>query len=144
MPGMLEGVAARTFAPLLLRAALAARVHLPRAGQDSARKLVTGCSWAQEHGRERAAGADQSTAVATPRRLGRTARRRRGGARHSDAIAALGLLIIMVGAIFTYTGHHGFSAATGKVTSIISCSSSFAWRCCSRGREPFRSTASSG
>jgi putative oxidoreductase len=108
---MLEGVAARTFAPLLLRVALAAvfiyhgldKVH-PDKGY--------GWQWAD--------GMPSAPPVlinARPLQLIVAWGELLGGVAVALGIltrwAAIGLLIIMCGAIFTYTGHQGFSAVSG-------------------------------
>jgi putative oxidoreductase len=105
---MFEHVAIRTFVPLLLRVALAAvfifhgleKVH-PDTGY--------GWRWA-----ERLPGAPPVLSNAPPLQLLIAWGELLGGVAVALGIltryAAIGLLIIMVGAIFTYSGHHGFSA----------------------------------
>jgi putative oxidoreductase len=109
MPGMLESVAARTFAPLLLRVALAG-VFIYH-GLDKVRpENGYGLRWAQEMKEEAPpvliSAPPLQLLVAWGELLGGVA----VGLGIMTRIAALGLLIIMCGAIFTYSGHHGFSA----------------------------------
>src|SRR5438270_14022231 len=109
MRGMLEGLAARTFAPLLLRVALAAvfiyhGLDKVRADNDY------GLNWAQAMKED----APPMLIKARPLQLIVAWGELLGGVAVAlgilTRIAALGLLIIMSGAIFTYSGHHGFSA----------------------------------
>ena len=109
MAGMLQGVAAHTFAPLLLRAALAS-VFIYH-GLDKVRpEAGYGWHWADEMPRA-------TTPVligARPLQLVVAWGELLGGVAVAlgllTRLAALGLIIIMCGAIFTYTGHNGFSA----------------------------------
>jgi putative oxidoreductase len=105
---MLEGVAAHTFAPLLLRVALAA-VFIYH-GLDKVRpENGYGWSWA-----DAMPNAPPVLISARPLQLLVAWGELLGGVAVALGIltrlAALGLIIIMGGAIFTYTGHHGFSA----------------------------------
>jgi putative oxidoreductase len=108
MAGMLEGVAVRTFAPLLLRVALAAvfiyhgleKVH-PNTGY--------GWSWA-----DKMPDAPPVLINAKPLQMLVAWGELLGGVAVALGIltryAAFGLVIIMLGAILTYTGQKGFSA----------------------------------
>jgi putative oxidoreductase len=106
---MLEGVAARTFAPLLLRVALAA-VFIYHGLEKVHPDTGYGLRWAAgmgEHAPPVLSNAPPLQALVAWGEL-------LGGVAVALGIltrwAALGLLIIMFGAIFTYSGTHGFSA----------------------------------
>jgi putative oxidoreductase len=109
MRGMLEGVAARTFAPLFLRAALAA-VFIFHGLEKVSPATSYGMHWAQGMGEN----APPMLIDAPPLQIVIAWGELLGGVAVAlgilTRIAALGLLIIMAGAIFTYSGHHGFSA----------------------------------
>ena len=109
MAGMFEGVAARTFAPLVLRAALAA-VFIYHGLEKIRPEAGFGWSWANEM-----PGAPDVLIKAPPLQLLVAWGELLGGVAVAlgilTRVAALGLIIIMCGAIFTYTGQHGFSAA---------------------------------
>jgi putative oxidoreductase len=109
MRGMLEGVAARTFAPLLLRAALAA-VFIYHGLEKVHPDTGYGLRWAETMG----SAAPPVLTSAPPLQILVAWGELLGGVAVALGIltrwAALGLLIIMCGAIFTYSGHHGFSA----------------------------------
>jgi putative oxidoreductase len=106
---MLEGVAARTFAPLLLRAALAA-VFIFHGLEKVHPNTHYGLKWAEAMG----PAAPQVLTNAPPLQLLVAWGELMGGVAVAlglmTRLAALGLLIIMVGAILTYSGPHGFSA----------------------------------
>jgi putative oxidoreductase len=108
---MLEGVAARTFAPLLLRVALAA-VFIYHGLNKVKPEHDYGWRWADQM-----SGAPPVLINARPLQLLVAWGELLGGVAVAlgimTRIAALGLLIIMVGAIFTYTGQQGFSAVSG-------------------------------
>jgi putative oxidoreductase len=108
MAGMFQGVAARTFAPLLLRAALAA-VFIFHGLEKVKPDTGFGWSWA-----DNMPGAPQVLINARPLQMLVAWGELLGGVAVAlgilTRIAALGLTIIMVGAILTYTGQHGFSA----------------------------------
>ncbi len=109
MPALLEGVAAHTFAPLLLRAALAA-VFIYHGLEKVSPDNGYGWKWARVMKEE----APPVLVNAPPVQMVVAWGELLGGVAIAlgilTRIAALGLLIIMVGAIFTYSGHHGFSA----------------------------------
>src|SRR5438270_9835044 len=111
MPGMLEGVAAHTFAPLLLRVALAA-VFIYHGLEKVKPEAGYGWHWADEM-----AGVPPVLTSARPLQLLVAWGELLGGVAVAlgilTRVAALGLIIIMCGAIFTYSGHHGFSAVQG-------------------------------
>jgi putative oxidoreductase len=106
---MLESVAARTFAPLVLRAALAA-VFIYHGLEKVRPDTHYGLHWAQAMGEE----APPILISAPPLQILVAWGELLGGVAVAlgilTRIAALGLLIIMCGAILTYSGHHGFSA----------------------------------
>jgi putative oxidoreductase len=108
---MLEGVAARTFAPLLLRAALAA-VFIYHGLEKVSPNTGYGWHWADEM-----PGVPPVLISARPLQLLVAWGELLGGVAVALGIltrlAALGLVVIMAGAIFTYSGHHGFSAVQG-------------------------------
>ncbi|HEY1379259.1 MAG TPA: DoxX family protein [Gemmataceae bacterium] len=108
MNAILQGVAARTFAPLLLRVALAA-VFIYH-GLEKVRPDA-GYGW---HWADAMPGAPPVLISARPLQLLVAWGELLGGVAVALGIltrlAALGLLIIMCGAIFTYSGQHGFSA----------------------------------
>jgi putative oxidoreductase len=108
MPGMLEGVAARTFAPLLLRAALAG-VFIFHGLEKVRTETSYGLKWA-----DAMPGAPPVLINAPPLQLLVAWGELLCGVALAlgilTRIAALGLLVIMCGAVFTYTGQHGFSA----------------------------------
>jgi putative oxidoreductase len=113
MPGMLEGVAARTFAPLMLRLALAA-VFIFHGLEKVTPTNNYGMNWAPNMMKE---SAPQVLLNAPPLQIMVAWGELLGGVAVALGIltryAALGLVIIMAGAIFTYSGHHGFSAVEG-------------------------------
>lgn len=108
MPGMLEGVAARTLAPLLLRAALAG-VFIFHGLEKIRSETGFGLRWADSM-----PGAPPVLVNAPPLQLLVAWGELLGGVAVAlgilTRIAALGLIVIMCGAVFTYTGQHGFSA----------------------------------
>jgi putative oxidoreductase len=110
MPGMFEGVAARTFAPLLLRAALAA-VFIYHGLEKVRPEAGYGWQWA-----DGMPGAPTVLINARPLQLLVAWGELLGGVAVAlgilTRVAALGLIIIMCGAIFTYTGQKGFSAVS--------------------------------
>lgn len=109
MPGMFEGVAARTFAPLLLRVALAS-VFIYHGLEKVRPENGYGIRWAQMMKED----APPVLINAPPLQLLVAWGELLGGVAVALGImtrlAALGLIIIMCGAVFTYSGQHGFSA----------------------------------
>ncbi len=109
MPGMFAGVAARTFAPLLLRVALAT-VFIYHGLDKVKSENGYGLRWAQVMKED----APPVLISAPPLQLVVAWGELLGGVAVAlgilTRVAALGLLIIMCGAIFTYSGQHGFSA----------------------------------
>jgi putative oxidoreductase len=108
---MLEGVASHTFAPLLLRVALAS-VFIYH-GLDKVRPETNyGWQWADSM-----KDAPPVLINARPLQLVVAWGELLGGVAVALGIltrlAALGLIIIMCGAVFTYTGNQGFSAVKG-------------------------------
>jgi putative oxidoreductase len=111
MAGMFEGVAARTFAPLLLRVALAA-VFIYHGLDKIKPEHGYGWSWADEM-----PGAPPVLINARPLQILVAWGELLGGVAVALGIltrlAASGLLVIMLAAVFTYSGQKGFSAVGG-------------------------------
>lgn len=109
MARILEGVAGRTFAPLLLRVAIAA-VFIFHGLEKIHPDYGYGLHWAQMLKEE----APPVLISAPPLQLLVAWGELLGGVAVALGIltryATLGLIIIMLGAVFTYSGHHGFSA----------------------------------
>jgi len=108
---MFEGVAIRTFVPLLLRVGLAA-VFIYHGLDKITPDNAYGMKWADHMPQAPALLQNASplqAAVAWGELLGGVA----VALGFFTRLAAAGLIIIMMGAIFTYTGGHGFSAVSG-------------------------------
>jgi putative oxidoreductase len=104
---MFEGVAIRTFVPLLLRAGLAA-VFIYH-GLDKVQQAHNfGWKWAEDMGLSPPPAGVVQLLVAWGELLCGVA----VALGILTRVAAVGLIIIMIGAIATVTGPHGFSSAT--------------------------------
>jgi putative oxidoreductase len=108
---MFEGVAIRTFVPLLLRVGLAA-VFIYHGLEKITPDNAYGLKWA-----DHMPGAPAVLQNAPPLQALVSWGELLGGAAVAlglfTRLAAAGLIIIMMGAILTYTGGHGFSAVSG-------------------------------
>src|SRR5436305_3427547 len=109
---MFEGVALRTFAPLLLRVGLAA-VFIYHGLEKITPDNAYGLKWA-----DHMPGAPPVLTGAPPLQIAVAWGELLGGVAVAlgllTRLAAAGLIVIMLGAILTYTGGHGFSVnATG-------------------------------
>ena len=104
---MFEGIAKRTFAPLLLRAGLAA-VFIYHGLEKITPDNAYGLKWA-----DHMTGAPVVLQNAPPLQIVVAWGELLGGVAVAlgllTRLAAAGLIIIMMGAILTYTGGHGFS-----------------------------------
>jgi putative oxidoreductase len=109
---MFEGVALRTFVPLLLRVALAA-VFIYHGLEKVRPDNSYGLKWADKMGAKTPPILQNAPPVQALVAWGELL----GGVAVAlgllTRIAAVGLLIIMVGAIMTFTGEQGFSPAGG-------------------------------